>query len=342
MRSFFILFISFLVYTRAKAGYKDSTIYFNLLDSVKAVQFMAEIKIENTVVRRKLTAGITVFGATLSFSDYKGKRNIFFQMHEHSRTLSSGENVINQKYGGNYISYPWQTGNSYKLLIAMASDSASRLCIFSAYLFLPEENKWKFIACRRHPFYEDRIKQPTVLIRSDKKTTGDIVVKEVWIQRSNGSWKNLKDENLPPPVINVIDHVDSAQQRQKEIKQINDSIAAGKTNAKQNVQGVYYEILNSGTGRQVTIHDTVTVHYKGSLFSEGTVFDQTKNKPATFPLKRLIRGWQVGVPLLKVGGKIKLIIPSDMAYSIRTRSAKIPPNSILVFEVEVLDAKPGL
>jgi FKBP-type peptidyl-prolyl cis-trans isomerase len=50
-------------------------------------------------------------------------------------------------------------------------------------------------------------------------------------------------------------------------------------------------------------------------------------------------GWQIGVPLCKVGGKIKIIIPSNLGYSIRTRSAKIPPNSVLVFEIEVLDAK---
>jgi len=77
------------------------------------------------------------------------------------------------------------------------------------------------------------------------------------------------------------------------------------------------------------------------LFSDGTVFDQAKDKPATFPLKRLIRGWQIAAPLVKVGGKIKIVIPSGLAYSIRTRAAKIPPNSILVFEIEVVDAKEG-
>ena len=75
------------------------------------------------------------------------------------------------------------------------------------------------------------------------------------------------------------------------------------------------------------------------MFKDGSVFDETKDKPATFPLKRLIMGWQIGVPLCKVGGKIKIIIPSNLGYSIRTRAAKIPPNSILVFEIEVVDAK---
>ena len=69
------------------------------------------------------------------------------------------------------------------------------------------------------------------------------------------------------------------------------------------------------------------------------MFDQTKDKPAIFPLKRLIKGWQIGLTMCKVGGKIRLIIPSAIAYSIRSRSSKIPPNSVLVFDIEVLSAK---
>ena len=76
------------------------------------------------------------------------------------------------------------------------------------------------------------------------------------------------------------------------------------------------------------------------LLSDNSVYDQTKDKRTTFPLIRLIMGWQIGVPLCKVGGKVKIIIPSNLGYSIRTRAAKIPPNSILVFEVEVVDARP--
>jgi FKBP-type peptidyl-prolyl cis-trans isomerase len=81
------------------------------------------------------------------------------------------------------------------------------------------------------------------------------------------------------------------------------------------------------------------VHYKGSLFNDGSIFDQTKQKPATFPLERLIKGWQIGLSHCRVGGKMRLYICSGSAYGIRTRSANIPPNSILVFDVEVLDAK---
>ena len=167
-------------------------------------------------------------------------------------------------------------------------------------------------------------------------------VGQVWVQRSNGSWKNMKNETLPNPTINLFGHIDSVQQRQIDKKIIDDALASGKTDAKDISEGVYYKMIKEGTGRQVSVNDTVTAFYKVTLFNDTSIIDQAKDKPAVFPLKRLIRGWQIGVPLCKVGGKIKLVIPSDLAYSIRTRSAKIPPNSILEFEIEVLEAKSPL
>ena len=99
--------------------------------------------------------------------------------------------------------------------------------------------------------------------------------------------------------------------------------------------------MQDGTGDFVAVTDTVTVYYKGWLLKDGVVFDQTKEKPATFPLSRLIKGWQVGLPRCRVGGKIRLFISSGLAYSVRSRSKDIPPNSVLVFEIEVVEAKKG-
>jgi FKBP-type peptidyl-prolyl cis-trans isomerase len=149
----------------------------------------------------------------------------------------------------------------------------------------------------------------------------------------------MKDDNLPPPTINLFGHLDSVQQRKIDIKLIDEAIAGGKTDAKDISESIYYKMMKEGTGKQVSINDTVTVFYKLTLLNDGSLVSEKKEKPDTFSLKRLIKGWQIGVPLCKVGGKIKLVVPSDLAYSIRTRSAKIPPNSILVFEIEVLDAK---
>jgi FKBP-type peptidyl-prolyl cis-trans isomerase len=92
-------------------------------------------------------------------------------------------------------------------------------------------------------------------------------------------------------------------------------------------------------GEKVKNTDTVTVNYIGRLLVDGTVFDQTKSIPAKFPLNKLIKGWQIGLTNCKVGGKIKLIIPSELAYSIKSRSKAIPPNSVLVFDIEVLEKK---
>jgi FKBP-type peptidyl-prolyl cis-trans isomerase len=89
----------------------------------------------------------------------------------------------------------------------------------------------------------------------------------------------------------------------------------------------------------VSLTDTVTVFYKGTLLGDGSIFDQTKEKPAVFPLQRLIRGWQLAVPMSRVGGTVRIIIPSGQAYGIRARSNAIPPNSVLVFDVEVVGTK---
>ncbi len=141
-----------------------------------------------------------------------------------------------------------------------------------------------------------------------------------------------------PPVIDLYKNVDSAVQTAKEKQQIFAAIAAGKLDTTGSVNGVYYKILKEGTGRNVLLSDTVVAFYKGSILN-GEIFDQTKAEPATFPLARLIKGWQVAVPMCKVGGTIRLIIPSAIAYSIRTRGPKIPPNSVLVFDIEVLSVK---
>ncbi len=141
------------------------------------------------------------------------------------------------------------------------------------------------------------------------------------------------------PVIDLTKNLDEAAQFKKDIELIHQSINNKKIDTTGNIGGVYYQILKDGWGENIKITDTVTVNYKGSLLTDGTVFDQTKSSPAIFPLNRLIKGWQLGLPICRVGGKIRLIIPSVLAYSIKSRSKAIPPNSVLVFDIEVLGRK---
>jgi FKBP-type peptidyl-prolyl cis-trans isomerase len=141
------------------------------------------------------------------------------------------------------------------------------------------------------------------------------------------------------PSIDFGKNVDSSKQAVLDQELIFAAIKNKQIDTTGNRSGVYYNILKEGSGELVSLNDTLTVFYKGYLLKDGTVFDQTKDKTATFPLKRLIRGWQLGLPQTKLGTKIQLVIPSGLAYNIRTRSNSIPPNSVLVFEIELVSLK---
>ncbi|HNR08698.1 MAG TPA: FKBP-type peptidyl-prolyl cis-trans isomerase [Saprospiraceae bacterium] len=101
--------------------------------------------------------------------------------------------------------------------------------------------------------------------------------------------------------------------------------------------GLYYQIINSGSGETPELSDSVSVHYKGFL-TNGQQFDGTTTSPATFLLGELITGWKIGIPLVKEGGEIMLLVPSNLGYG-SISVGPIPANSVLVFEVELVDVK---
>ena len=105
---------------------------------------------------------------------------------------------------------------------------------------------------------------------------------------------------------------------------------------KKTESGLAYKILKEGKGKKPKATDTVEVHYHGTL-SDGTVFDSSveRGKKVSFPLNRVIKGWTEGLQLLNEGGKIKLVIPSELAYGDHGAPPKIPGGSTLVFEVEL-------
>ncbi len=102
--------------------------------------------------------------------------------------------------------------------------------------------------------------------------------------------------------------------------------------------GLKYQVLTHGTGTvSPKATDTVKVHYEGKLL-DGTVFDSSiaRGQPISFPLNQVIPGWTEGLQLMKVGDKFKFVIPANLAYGANSPSPAIPPNSTLVFEVELL------
>jgi FKBP-type peptidyl-prolyl cis-trans isomerase FklB len=101
--------------------------------------------------------------------------------------------------------------------------------------------------------------------------------------------------------------------------------------------GLQYKIIKKGTGKIPTVADRVRTHYRGRLIN-GTVFDSSyeSNQPAEFPVRGVIKGWTEALQLMKEGGKWELYIPANLAYGERARS-KIPANSALIFEIELLE-----
>lgn len=96
--------------------------------------------------------------------------------------------------------------------------------------------------------------------------------------------------------------------------------------------------ITEGTGDVVPANATITAHYTGALCKDGTIFQSSHDfgKPITFGLNQVIAGWSKGVPGMKVGGVRRLIIPSAMAYGSVRAAANIPPNSDLVFDIELV------
>ena len=140
-----------------------------------------------------------------------------------------------------------------------------------------------------------------------------------------------------------------AAARQKEIKEMADkNLAEGQAFLAENKKkdgvvtlpsGLQYKVLTDGSGKLPKATDTVTVNYRGTLV-DGTEFDSSykRGQPATFQVGKVISGWTEGLQLMKEGSKWQLFIPPQLAYGPRG-SGRIPPNSTLIFEVELLAVK---
>lgn len=129
-----------------------------------------------------------------------------------------------------------------------------------------------------------------------------------------------------------------AEERKAREAELNE-LAAG---FEQTPSGLRYKIINKGNGKPAEKGKTVAVHYKGQL-ADGTVFDSSykRKEPLEFQVGvgQVISGWDEGISLLKVGDKARLVIPSDLGYGSRGAGGVIPPNAILVFDVELMDVK---
>ena len=162
--------------------------------------------------------------------------------------------------------------------------------------------------------------------------------------------KSLTTEEQEKATLTTLDAQLTALAQEKAKKEALANIDAGKKFLAENAKkegvkvtdsGLQYQVITAADGDKPTAKDVVTVHYTGTLI-DGTEFDSSvaRKAPATFPLGQVIPGWTEGVQLMSVGEKYKFFIPSELAYGERA-NPKIPGNSTLIFEVELLSIKPS-
>lgn len=155
--------------------------------------------------------------------------------------------------------------------------------------------------------------------------------------KQNDTSKLAITPSKTPAIINMYMQRVQDEQNAKD-KAANDIWMANnakKPGVKTTASGLQYEVLKEGDGIRPTATDKVKAFYKGTL-TNGTQFDGTTDQPIEFELNRVIKGWTEGLQLMKVGSKYRFYIPSELGYGQRAMQS-IPANSILIFEVELVD-----
>lgn len=159
----------------------------------------------------------------------------------------------------------------------------------------------------------------------------------------------LTDEDLQKQLKSLDDYLTNKESKIQAEKS-KETVAAGdkfradyekQSGVKKTASGLLYKIEKAGEGESPKATDTVKVHYKGTL-TDGTVFDSSydRGEPIEFQLNQLIPAWIEAIPMLKKGGKMEIVAAPNLAYGER-QAGKIPANSTLKFEIELLDFKPA-
>ncbi|MDH4266674.1 MAG: FKBP-type peptidyl-prolyl cis-trans isomerase [Deltaproteobacteria bacterium] len=162
-----------------------------------------------------------------------------------------------------------------------------------------------------------------------------------------GTKPQLSQEEIQKTVLEIQKRVAAAHQ--KELKEMAEkNLASGKAFMEENKKkegvktlpsGLQYRVLEEGSGKIPKAKDNVTVNYRGT-FINGTEFDSSfkRKKPLTFQVDRVIPGWREALQLMKEGSKWQIFIPPELGYGERG-TGNVPPNSILVFEVELISVQ---
>ncbi len=160
-------------------------------------------------------------------------------------------------------------------------------------------------------------------------------------EASQGKEAKMKPEEMQQALMKLQEGMMKKQQEQGEKTKTEGAAFLEANKSKEGVKttasGLQYIVVQEGTGKTPTANDTVKAHYKGTLIN-GSQFDSSydRGQPAEFPVGGVIKGWTEALQMMKVGGKVKLFIPSELGYGPAARPG-IPANSVLLFDVELVD-----
>lgn len=147
------------------------------------------------------------------------------------------------------------------------------------------------------------------------------------LNASNSFIKKLQEQLIANP----------SSQADKDKNAILQYAIKKQLDVKSTPSGIYYKIIQEGSGDRPAVEDFVQAHYVGQLL-DGTIFDSSRKagRPLDFNLRNMIKGWQEVIPMLKTGGKGIFLIPSHLAYGKKGFSRIIAPDTPLLFEIELL------
>lgn len=335
-----VLVVAATMFSLTVSGQKLDQASLPLNTSAKQIGLISNINLADINAGQKGQMGIKTAQASINFKFKKGSGKIIFEVPNASELLATGLNT--ETKSKNKVEWVIDAKNEgqCKLYITTAGDSAKNYIIYSGYIYLPKQNKWKLIASFKINGSNETITSASTFKSSTITSKLEDLFSDIWTQTDNGTWLKIQNTGTQKPVLTPFSDIDSLARSEMDVATIQKAIQEKQTDAVNYKKGLYYTLMKSSTKPElVKMTDTVTIFYKGYIMGTDKIFDQTSNEPRIFPLGRLIKGWQIGLEDLHVGEKVKLLIPSGLAYSIRTRSPMIPPNSILVFEIEIVDAK---
>lgn len=321
-------------------GQKQDQVSLPLNTSTKQIGLISNLNLAMVEAGQKGQIGIKTAQSSINYKFKKESSKIIFEVPNATEILATGLNTKTNSTNKVEWAFDAKQEDQYKLYISTAGDSAKNYIIYSGYIYFPKQNKWKLIASFKINGSTESITSASTFKSSTVTSKIEDLFSDIWTQADNGTWLKIQNTGTQKPNLPPFSDIDSSARAQIDAAIIQKAIQEKQTDATNFKKGLYYTLMKTSTKPElVRITDTVTIFYKGYIMGTDKVFDQTANEPRTFPLGRLIKGWQLGLEDLHVGEKVKLLIPSGLAYGIRTRSPMIPPNSILVFEIEIVEAK---